>query len=414
MRHGLGAALSRGLLVAAAVGAGRAAAEEQGLALVAGKILTVTNGVIDNGVVLVRGSKIERVGRRSEVDITADYEVLDVGRSWVRPGFVDLHCHIASEGNDLNDMVYQINTDLRTLDVITPGNESLKDALAGGVTTVLFIPGSGTNLSGFGTLLKTAGDTLDQMVIRFPGAMKIAQAGNPERGADLGSGRLGMNWMIRNALEEGRGYHEAWAAYEEGRAPAAPSRNLRLELMRGLFRKEFPILVHTQIMQVVQSTRRILIDEFGLWVVASHAEFDGFKNAPEFAARNAFINVGPRNFWFDNTQRQVVGLAKAWWDGGCRNISVNTDSPVVPEEELFLQAAVAVRLGLGFEPGIRALTIEPAKAIGIADRAGSIEAGKDADLVVQAGDPLDPRCPVEMTLVNGRIVYDRKRDGQRF
>ncbi|MBI1851987.1 MAG: amidohydrolase family protein [Planctomycetes bacterium] len=383
-------------------------------AIVAGKILTVTQGTVDNGVILVRGSKIEKVGPRSEVPIPDGYETIDVGRSWVTPGFVDLHCHIASEGEDLNDTVFQINTDLRTLDVIRPENELLKDAVAGGVTTVLFIPGSGTNLSGFGTLLKTAGRTLEECVIRFPGAMKIAQAGNPERGSDFGSGRIGMNWMIRNILQEGKEYHEAWSAFEAGRTSVKPARNLRLELMRGLFRHEFPILVHTQIMQVVQSTRRILIDEFGLWVVVSHAEFDGYKNAPDFAARNAFINAGPRNYWFDTSERRFLGLAKAWWDGGCHNLSLNTDSPVVAEEELFVQAAVAVRFGLDREVALRALTIEPAKAIGIAERCGSIEAGKDADLVVRTGDPLDPRNPVEMTFVNGKLAYDRKRDGRRF
>jgi imidazolonepropionase-like amidohydrolase len=387
---------------------------ETRLAIVAGKILTVTRGSIDDGVILVRGSKIEKVGRRSEVSVPDGYETIDVGRSWVTPGFVDLHCHIASEGEDLNDTVLQINTDLRTLDVVRPENELLKDALAGGVTTVLFIPGSGTNLSGFGTLLKTAGRTVEESLIRFPGAMKIAQAGNPERFADLGSGRTGMNWMIRNILNEGKEYHEAWTAFEEGRTQTRPEKNLRLELMRGLFRHEFPILVHTQIMQVVQATRRILIDEFGLWVVVSHAEFDGFKNAPDFAERNAFINVGPRNYWFDTNERRFVGLAKAWWDGGCHNLSVNTDSPVVAEEELFLQASIAARFGLERDAALRALTIEPAKAIGIADRCGSIEEGKDADLVVRDGDPLDPRRAVEMTFVNGKLAYDRKRDGRRF
>lgn len=379
------------------------------LALRVARILPVTAPPIDDGVILVKDGKIEALGPASSLRIPDGYTVVDARDDWAFPGFVDLHSHIASEqSSDLNDTVYQINTDLRNLDVIVPGNDLLVDAVKGGVTTILFIPGSGSNSGGFGTLLKTAGDTLEEMVIRFPGALKIAQAGNPERSRDLGAGRMGMNWMIRNVLQQGREYHEAWIAYESGKGEK-PERVLRLDLMRGLFQRKYPILTHTQIFQVVQSTMRILVDEFGLWVVVSHAEFDGYKNAPEFAKRDLFVNTGPREYDFISTAgRRFVGLAAEYVKGGVSpdRVSINTDSPVVPQEHLFLQAAMAVRYGLDHEIALRAVTINGARAIGIADRVGSLEPGKDADIVLKGGEPLDPRTRVEMTIVNGRIVYD--------
>jgi len=217
-----------------------------------------------------------------------------------------------------------------------------------------------------------------------------------------------MNWMIRNVLEEGKRYHEAWSAYEAGSGPK-PERILRLDYVRGLFQRKYPILVHTQIFQVVQSTMRILVDQFGLWVVVSHAEFDGYKNASEFAKRDLFVNCGPREYDFVSTaERKFVGTAAKYVEGGVSldRISINTDAPVVPEEHLFLQAAMAVRYGLDHEVALKGVTINGARAIGVADRVGSLEPGKDADVVVKGGDPLDPRSKVKLTIVNGRIVYD--------
>ncbi len=374
------------------------------LVLRAGRVVTVTGAVIENGVVSVGSDgRIASVGAGA-AGVTPD---IDLPGAWLVPGFVDLHCHVG--GIDINDMVHPVNPDLNVLDQVTPGNEELLDGLAGGVTTVLFIPGSGTNMGGFGALLKAYGRTLDEMVVRFPGALKIAQAGNPERrSGEIGRGRLGMNWNLRQALQEGRAYHDAWSAWEEGRSTVRPDRNLRLEHFRGLFRREFPVLVHTQWFPVYQSSVRMLHDEFGLWVVLSHTEFDSYLAAPLVAARDMFVNVGPRALHQDYDTGQIVGLAVRHRAGGVRRLSVNTDSPVVPQEELPFQAAMAVRYGLPWDVALRALTIEPATAIGLQDRVGSIEAGKDADLVFWSGDPMDPRSRVLLVIGQGRIVLDQR------
>ena len=151
------------------------------------KLLTGVGAPIHDAVLVTHDSKIVAVGKRGEVDIPEGCQVFDLGNRWIVPGLVDLHCHMMGRNRrDYNDMVNPTNPELRTLDMVSMDHPQVKSALAGGVTTVLFIPGSGTNMGGFGTLVKTAG-TFEEALVRFPGSLKIAQAGNPERRAgDLG------------------------------------------------------------------------------------------------------------------------------------------------------------------------------------------------------------------------------------
>lgn len=400
------------LLALGALAAGaRAQSPSKVLYLRAGRVVPVSSEPIADAAVIVRDGRIERVGPAADVPPPEGAEIISLPQAWLVPGFVDLHCHIA--GIDINDMVHPINTDLSVLDQITPGNQELLEAVAGGVTTVLFIPGSGTNIGGFGALLKTYGKTVGEMVVRFPGAMKVAQAGNPERrSGEIGRGRMGMNWNLREALRAGKVYHDAWTAWEQGRSKEKPAIVPRLELMRGLFRHDFPVLVHTQWMPVYQSSVRLLHDEFGLWVVLSHTEFDSFHADPLVVARNMPVNVGPRGYHVDYDTGEIVGLMETHREEGVRRLSINTDSPVVPQEELPFQGSVAVRYGAPWDLALRALTLEPAEAIGLGSSAGSIEPGKDADLVFWTGDPLDPREHVLLVVGRGTVVLDQ-RNGER-
>jgi imidazolonepropionase-like amidohydrolase len=384
------------------------------LAILGGKVLTVTRGTLEGAAVLLSGGRIDRIVADPPAAFRPDdHEVIDAAGLWVLPGFVDLHSHIG--GSDINDMVYPVNPGFRVLDNVVPGNPLLQKAQAGGVTTVLFIPGSGTNMSGFGAIIKTGGDSIDDMLVRFPGALKIAQGGNPERrGGDLGRDRMGMNWLIRNVLEEGRRYTEAWDAFEAGKTVQRPELNPRLEYFRGLFHREYPVVVHTQGYQLVLATIRILHDEMKLRVVIDHGEFDGSELGPEAAARGIMVMNGPRQFRFDNERGAIVGTARRWFDGGIKDVGINTDAPVVPQEELTYQCAMAIRYGLDPEVALRGITIQGARALGIEKRIGSLEEGKDADLVLWTGDPFDVRSHVVVTIINGRVVYDARREPRRF
>ncbi len=391
----------------------------------AARALPITGAPIEDAVVLTRDSKIVAIGRARDVPIPDGYEVVDLGDKWIVPGLVDLHCHVASPSFDLNDTVHQTNPEFRTLDLITLNHEQIKVAVAAGVTTVLYIPGSGSNMGGFGTLTKTHGDPREAL-IRFPGTLKIAQAGNPERrSGDLGVTPLGMNQGLRMTLERGRVYYQAWEDFEAGKGPK-PEFRADLEYLRGLFRHEYPVGVHTQIYQVVLATFQELRQEFGLWTVVIHGTFDAYRMSGVAREIGVPICLGPRQYFFDTKQSKFIGLAGAWYAGGQHGwreavagvgpdgIAVNTDSPVVPQEMLPLQCAMAVRLGLPDEIGMRAMTINPARFVGIEHRVGSLEVGKDADLGIWSGDPIDPRNCVHMTVVNGRIAYRRDAARPKF
>ena len=391
-----------------------------GYAFRAAKVLPVTAAPILDGVVLTKDGLIEAVGAAKDVAIPAGYEVVDCGDAVIVPGLVEMHCHIASESFDLNDTVHPTNPEFRTLDLISMEHDQIRAARAGGISTALYIPGSGSNMGGFGTLTKTWARSPEEALVRFPGSLKIAQAGNPERGSgDLGTDMMGMTEGIRMTLLDGMRYWQQHEAWQQGKAEK-PKYDPTLELLRGLFRHEYPCSVHTQIYQVVLQTLQMLRQEMGLWTVVVHGEFDAYRLSGNAYDTGMAVAAGPRNYHFDRATSQFLGLMQTWHDGGKYyswrdpvaglgrdGIGVNTDSPVVPQEQLTVQAAIGVRLGLPHEVALRALTINNARFAGIDHRVGSLERGKDADLGIWSGDPIDPRSHVHVMVVSGQICYRR-------
>jgi len=394
----------------------------------AAKVLTGTANPIVNGVVLVENGTIRAVGTAADTPIPEGYEVIDCGDGWITPGLVDLHCHVAAvTSGDINDSVHPNNFEFRTADLVTMDHPNLRRALAGGVTTVLYIPGSGSNSGGFGTLTKTHGADPESALVRFPGSLKIAHAYNPLRGAgDLGSTIMGMNDGMRAMFYRAQAYDDAYEAFNAGTGPK-PKFDASLEYLRGLLRHEYPVSVHTQQYHVVLATITELRQEFGLWTVIVHGTMDAYPLTGLAVETGVPVCLGPRQFHYDGATSRFIGLAGTWYRGfdntgldlpydnirtpqpglGRDAIAINTDSPVVPQEQLTVQAAMAVRLGLPHDVAIRGVTINPARMIGIDHRLGSLEPGKDADLVVWSGDPIDPRHHVRRTVVNGHNAYQR-------
>ncbi len=403
-----------------------------GLAILAAKILACPwegPQVVDDGVLLVRDGKIEALGRQGELDVPAGYETLDVGERWLTPGFIDLHCHIAGASlysgvNDLNDLVYLANPGLRASAAVEPWVYDMRQAIGGGVTTVLYIPGSGSNIGGQGVLVKTAFGTYEENLVRSPGSMKLAQWGNPEAWA-MGVGMSFENWNTRDTIRRGLAYAERWEEHEQRGGPE-PERNIELDVFRDLSKREIAISVHTQVYQVVLMTITMIAGEFDLPVFTDHSEIGGWLAAPVAEKYHVPAIVGPRTHdhiynrgfiaWARNRHEGVRGLAAGWQELGHTQIGFNTDSPIVPEEELLVQAAVGVHYGLDDSglTALRGLTIVPARTAKIDERVGSLEPGKDADVLVCNGYPVDPRTAIDIVFVNGVRAYDAERDGRRW
>lgn len=385
----------------------RAKPPEQ-LAFRVGKVVTMddNNRVLNNAVVLVRGGKIEKIGLADNVPIPDGYTLIDKPEHWLVPGLVDAHNHAAGSMRDLHDYVYLTNPGLRTTSALVPESENNKRARAGGVTTALMIPGSGNNLSGFGTLTKLAGDTVDQMLIRAPGSLKIAQAGNPER-YWYGVGRSFMYYNLRQTLHKALAYHQRWERYENGETTEKPEFDIFWDDFRDVFRRDMITLVHTQWYQVVMSSVDMLAKKLKMRIVLGHSTFEAYKTAPLVIEQgDIYTSNGPRQIHFDRHQRKIMGNAARWWQAGVRKLGVNTDAPVVPQEELAFQAAMACHFGWHPYEALRGITRIPAETLMLEDRLGSIAAGQDADLGIWTGDPIDPRSACELTVIDGRIVYD--------
>lgn len=371
--------------------------------------------VINDAVLVVRDGEIVALGAADEVEVPDDLPIKEYAEHWLVPGIVDAHNHSAAGGwNDLNDMVYQTNPGLDSRFVPQPDNPWVKTARQGGVTTCMLIPGSGTNLAGMGTVVSTGGHTPDEITMTSPGSLKIAQAGNPEWYFG-GNGRMYMYWNLRQTLEKARAYHECWSAYERGETDVAPEFDPTWDVMRPVFDRKLPVTMHTQGYQLMMSTLDMIATDFDVWTVFDHCTFDGWKLGGLIKDDDlSWVINGPRQYEFDRTARRMIGNASGWWKNGIRKLGINTDAPVVPQMELTYQAAMACWYGWLPYPALKAVTKINADSIGVGDRVGSLEVGKQADLSIWTGDPLDPRSACVLTVVKGEVIYDASQGVRRF
>jgi imidazolonepropionase-like amidohydrolase len=377
---------------------------------------------VDNAVVLVKDGKIVRVEPRRTAEVPAGYETIDVGENWVMPGLVELHCHVAGTFS-INDMVYLTNPGLKASVDVRPANDQLMAGLAGGVTTVLYIPGSGTNIGGQGVLLKTGLERYEDALIRDPGSMKLAQWGNPEAWGP-GVGMSFEHWNTRNTLRRGIAYARKWDAFEKGQGPE-PERDIQFDVFRALVKRETTISTHTQMYQVVLMTLTMVAQELDLPVFLDHSTIGGWLAGGLAQELGVSAICGPRSVdtlargmmnWARNKHEGMRGVAAGYQQAGNTMVGFNTDSPVIPQETLQLQAAMGVHYG--FEDrnleAVRGLTIVPAMTAFIDDQVGCLLPGRDADLLVISGHPADPRSHVERVFIEGQSVYDTAEEPRRW
>ena len=387
--------------------AGRSSEPAGGTALVVGKLLSMDeeDRVYNPGLILMREGKIEYAGEPREVP--EGYEVREERTLWAWPGMVDLHSHVHGNGRDLNDMVKPLNPELRASPTLDPFDERIGVATAAGVTTLFGIPGSGTSISGFGVIYKTKREDpgYHDMIVRDPGGMKVAQNFNPQRGGgDVGSTWSGLAFNLEHLNDRvtnlAEGDEVPW----------------QLENLVKVHRRELPMLIHCASAEGVAAVVRMWKVRYGTECVVSHGSWDGWMAAGYAAEHGVPVNHGPRTANLNTARREgrVVGGAAEYTAAGVPNFSLNTDAPVIPQELLFLQGSMSARYGADAYQMVRAVTSNPALSFQLAERVGSLEAGKDADVVLSTGDPLDPRSRVELVYIDGELEYSIANDGQVF
>jgi len=375
-----------------------------------GHIKPMVGDELENGCVLIDDAgKIAAVG--AEVDAPADALRIDAGGRLVTPGCIDAHCHIGLdneaigwEGEDYADNMHPITPHMRAIDAIYPQDESFPLALRGGVTAACTGPGSSNVVGGTFAAIKLYGNRVDKMIIKHPLAMKCAFGENPKRrhGQTLRQSpcsRMGTAALLRELLFKTQRYIED---KENGKNPAF---DMKLEAMIPVIKGEIPLKAHAHRADDILTAVRIA-KEFGVGLTLDHCT-DGSLIANEIAEEGLPAFVGPT--LGSKTKPEVKNKSfttPADLHAAGVPICIITDAPVIPQQHLPMCAGLAVSAGLDMEEGWRAITINPAKYTGIADRVGSLETGKDGDVVIWTADPLvNIGAEAYMTIVDGQVVY---------
>ena len=380
--------------------------------IINGIVHTMDGQTIPRGFVAVSGGKIARVGAMEDCPDHWEGETVDAGGDHVLPGFIDAHSHLGMfgdavgfEGDDGNEATDPCTPHLRAIDAIYPQDRCFQEAREGGVTTVLTGPGSANPVSGQFAAIKTAGRWVDEMIVKAPAAMKMALGENPKcvynERHETPVTRMATAAMIRQALFEARAYGEKKRAAKENPELDPPDFDLKHEALLPLLRGEIQAHFHAHRLDDIFTAIRIA-KEFSLDYVIVHGT-EGYLAADILATEGARVVTGPNLLDRCKPELKQMSFAgpKVLTEAGVL-CSVCTDHPETPLQYLPICAAMAEKSGLSHADAIRAVTINPAKIVGLSDRLGSLEPGKDADISVFNGDPLDMKSKVQAVFCLGR------------
>jgi imidazolonepropionase-like amidohydrolase len=408
------------------------------LAVRNGTLYTMTGGVIERGTLLIEGGKIAAIGK--EVSVPAGAEVFDASGMAVMPGLIDAHCHtgifadgVGSYESDGNEMTEPVTPHLRGLDAVHPEDIAFRDLREAGVTTINTGPGSGNIVGGQFVCLKTKkAATIEEMLLMAPSGMKMALGENPKRvygeQKKLPSTRMGNAAELRSVLQSARNYRDKWSRYREKQdlyagkrfvsesqpgaekddrrePPEPPDRDIKMEALLPVLEGKLRAMIHCHRADDIMTAIRIA-EEFGLRFSIEHAT-EGYKIAEILARKKIPCVVGPILFsrmkyeLRDMTPRNPGLLSRA----GVK-VAIQTDE-MSAVKYLRINAALAVQQGMEEGEALKAITIYPAEIIGVGDRVGSLQAGKDADLLILSGHPLDYRSVSEMVLIDGEKAFER-------
>lgn len=392
-----------------------------------GRICSMTEEGEYFGSILVSEGKIKRIVKHSPEADGFDkarlyelfgleenaYTVIQAGGKWVLPGFIDAHCHLGIgeevyrfEGDDLNEITDPLTPELRAIDGINPEDRGFKDARQGGITAVFACPGSANVVGGTGVVIKTAGRVVDEMIVREPAGLKAALGENPKftygEQKKMPMTRMGTAALLRQVLVDAMTYKEKLELGKKD-PDKSPERSLGMEVVNLVLEKKIPLRAHAHRADDIMTAIRIA-QEFNIDLVLDHCT-DGHKIVDILKRYNYPAVVGPS---FVN--RAKVELKDKTFKtpgilaGEGIKVAIMTDHSVIPIEHLPLCAALAVRNGMSEKDALRAITIWPAEILGVEDKLGSLQIGKDADIVIWDGHPLSLDSTAETVLINGRVV----------
>lgn len=373
--------------------------------------LLTDSGIFKEGADILFDEKIIRTGE----NISADCEVIDVQGRYVTPGLIDAHCHIGIcengmgfEGEDVNEITNPITPALRALDGINPLDQSFAEAREAGVTTVVTGPGSANVIGGRFCALKTWGETIEQMLLKEPAALKAALGENPKRCYNEKKAspmtRMATAALFREAFGKARAYGEKkrLALSEDGRE--APEQDAGMEALLDVLEGGLILKIHCHRADDIQTAIR-LAEEFKISYTLDHCT-EGYMMTETLKAHRAQCILGPVLIGRPKIEMKNLNYgAAAVMEKAGIEFALSTDHPETPVQLLSASAAFLVRNGLSEQAALRAMTVNAARITGLEDRVGSIREGLDADIVVYDGHPLDVRTKVLVTFINGRAVY---------
>lgn len=392
--------------------------------IVNGTVYTMdrSNTVIEKGAIRVKDGILVEVGKMPCGNGTPDCitpedgeEIIDALGGWILPGFVEAHCHIGiqeekkgMEGNDCNETVNPVTPWLRAMDAVNPMDAAFQEAVRAGITTVQITPGSSNVVGGQALLMKTFGRHVDQMAVKVPSAMKVAFGENPKvnySGQNQSPAtRMAIAGMLRRELAEAQKYYNSRSKnLQQGQAAEI---DFAKECWMPVFAGEIPLKAHVHRADDIFTAIRIA-EEFGLQMTLDHCS-EGHLIAEELAKAGYPAIVGPdfasRNkIEVQNAAFKTVGILHR---AGVK-VAITTDHPVSLIQSLPLCAGMAVKAGMPFMAALRAITADAAEICGISDRVGSLEAGKDADISIFHGNPMEILSETLYTIIDGKLIYQK-------
>ncbi|BAL80973.1 amidohydrolase [Caldisericum exile] len=376
------------------------------------KVYTVTQGILENGNVLVEGNRIKKVSsEKIDVDENST-KVIDAQGNLLFPSFIDAHTHLgtfALEGTEMdedgNEMTNPATPGLRAIDSINPYDPAFKEAFESGFEIVFTGAGSGNVIGGLSTVIKTYGNIVDEMIIKNPAGLKCAFGENPKRvyssKNQLPTTRMGTAKVFRETLYKGKNY------YEKKKSGEKVDFDLNMESLYLVFDHQIPLRIHSHRADDIITAIRIAKHEFGLEVVIEHGT-DSARIRDFLAKENVPVILGPildvspkvetRSNSFENPKKLV--------DAGVK-VALMTDHPVVSIGYALIQAGlVAYEGGLGFDETLRLITINPAQILKIDNDYGSIEEGKIANLVIFDKNPFSVTAKANTVILEGNVIIE--------